>query len=107
FFYVVAADAAFLIVAWLRAELRMGQIFAGSAVFLLLATWTAKYLSAATLNSVLALYFIFALLHTVFPIAMQRARPGSSGIGWAHIYPPLVLVLTFLLLGKPPQISWP
>src|SRR6266513_1297422 len=99
FGYVFAADAAFLIVAWLRPELRLGQIFAGSAVFLLLATWTAKYLSAVTLNSVLALYFIFALLHTVFPIAMQRARPGSGAIGWAHIYPSLALLLILLPLG--------
>src|SRR5688572_20273696 len=98
FGYVFAADVAFLVIAWLRPELRLGQIGAGSAVFLLLAAWTARYLSAANLNSVLALYFIFALLHTVFPVLMQRARPESGRIGWAHIYPSLALVLVLLPL---------
>jgi uncharacterized membrane protein len=106
FGYVFAADIAFLLIACLRPELRLGQIFAGSAVFLLLAAWTGRYLSAANLNSVLALYFIFAVLHTVFPVLMQRARPESGRIGWAHIYPSLALVLVLLPVFKLPELSW-
>jgi len=106
FGYVFAADLAFLIIAWLRTELRLGQIFAGGAVFLLLAAWTAKYLNMANLNSVLGLYFLFALIHTVFPIVMQRTRPASGSIGWAHIYPSLALVLVLVPVFKLPQVSW-
>jgi uncharacterized membrane protein len=106
FAYVFAADIAFLLIAWLRPELRLGQIFAGGTLFLLLAAWTGRYLSAANLNSVLALYFVFALLHTVFPIVMQKARPESGSIGWAHIYPSLALILVLLPLSKLPETSW-
>lgn len=106
FGYIFAADVAFLIIAWLRPELRLGQIFSGSLVFLLLAAWTGKYLSAATLNSVLALYFLFALIHTVFPVLMQRTRPATGSIGWVHLFPSLALVLVLVPLGKLPEVSW-
>jgi uncharacterized membrane protein len=106
FGYVFAADVAFLVIVWLRQELRLSQIFAGGLTFLLLAGWTAKYLTSANLNQVLVLYFIFALVHTIFPIAMQRARPETGSIGWAHAFPSLALLLVLLPLFKLPQISW-
>ena len=106
FGYVFAADIAFLVIAWLRPELRLGQIFSGTAVFLLLAAWTGKYLSPMNLNPVLGLYFIFALLHTAFPVLMRKARPESGSIAWAHLYPLLALVLILWPLGKLPQLSW-
>lgn len=106
FGYVFAADLMFLAIAWLRPELRLGQTFAGSAVFMLLAAWTVKYLSPATLNSMLALYFIFALLHTVFPVLLRKTRATSESLGWAHLYPLLALALVLLPLAKLPEVSW-
>lgn len=106
FGYVFAADIAFLLIAWLRPGLRLSQTFAGVLVFLLLAGWTARYLNTANLNAVLALYFIFALIHTVFPIAMQRARPETGSIAWAHAFPSLALVLVLVPVFKLPEVSW-
>lgn len=106
FGYVFAADIAFLVIAWMRPELRMGHMFAGGVVFMLLAAWTMKYLTAGTLNAVLALYFLFALLHTVFPVILRKTRAIPDSLGWAHVYPSLALVLVLLPLTKLPEVSW-
>ena len=106
FGYVFAADIAFLLIAWLRPELRFSHALAGGLVFVLLARWTGRHLSAANLNPVLAIYFLFALMHTAFPVMVQRARPETGSIGWAHAFPLLALVLVLLPLGKLPQVSW-
>ncbi len=106
FGYVFAADVALLIMVWLRPGLRVAQMFAGGLVFLLLAAWTAKYVAPGNLNSVLVAYFVFALMHTVYPVAMQRARPETGSIRWAQAYPLLALALVLIPFGKLSHLSW-
>ncbi len=83
---------------------------AGLAVFGLLALWTANSLSNELLNAALAFYFVFAVMHAVFPLLMQRRRGGSARSGESHIFPPLALVLVLIPIFRLPEVSflvWP
>ena len=55
-------------------EIAPAQPIAGLAVFGLLAAWTAHSLTNDLLNAALAFYFIFAIVHSVFPVLLQRRR---------------------------------
>jgi hypothetical protein len=106
FTFVFLIDAGFLVLAWLRRELRAAQLASGAAVFLLLSAWTAQYLTAATLNAALGLYLLFAVLHSVFPIVLQRFRPAAAMPGWSHVFPCLALLLVLLPIIKDTELSW-
>ena len=106
FAFVFAIDAGFLVLAWLRAEMRVAQLAAGGAVFFLLSAWTAQYLTAATLNAALGLFLLFAVLHSVFPIVLQRARPSAQMPSWSHVFPSLALLLVLVPIIKDTELSW-
>jgi len=106
FSFVLAADLLFLGIAWLRSELRLAQAAAGGAVFLLLALWTARYLTAPDLNLALMLYLAFALLHSAFPILLQRKHPEAAVGSWIHLYPSLALLLVLVPLLRLSELSW-
>jgi hypothetical protein len=100
FSYVFAVDMGFLVLAWLRQELRWTQLSAGAAVFFLLAIWTVKFLSAPQLNPALCFYLVFTGLHAVFPVVLQRLRPAATPVLWVHFYPALALALLLVPLFK-------
>jgi predicted membrane protein DUF2339 len=106
FTFVFLIDAGFLVLAWLRTEMRVAQLAAGGAVFFLLSSWTAQYLIAARLNAALGLYLLFAVLHSVFPIVLQRLRPGARMPSWSHVFPSLALLLVLLPIIKDTELSW-
>jgi hypothetical protein len=106
FTFVFLIDAGFLVLAWLRAEMRVAQLAAGGAVFFLLSAWTAQYLTPATLNTALGLYLLFAVLHSVFPIVLQRLRPQARMPFWSHVFPSLALLLVLLPIIKDTELSW-
>jgi uncharacterized membrane protein len=105
FTFVFLIDAAFLVLAWLRAELRLVQLAGGGAVFFLLSAWTMQYLTSATLNIAFGLYVVFAGLHAVFPVILQRAR-GLATPAWSHAFPVLALVLVLFPIVKETELSW-
>jgi len=110
FGYVLVADLAFLALAWVRQEMRPTHVGAGTAVFLLLSIWTARYLTNDTLNAALAAYLVFAVLHTVLPLVLQRLKPSPMPVAWVHLYPPLALLLVLFPLVKLATTSllvWP
>jgi hypothetical protein len=106
FTFVFLVDALCLVVAWLRAELRVVQLVAGGAVFFLLSSWTAQYLTPATLNAALGLYLLFAVLHSVFPMVLQRFQRDAQMPPWAHVFPSLALLLVLLPIIKETELSW-
>ncbi|MBU6399631.1 MAG: DUF2339 domain-containing protein [Verrucomicrobia bacterium] len=110
FGFVVAVDASLLVLAWLRAELRVVAPIAGAVVFLLLTIWTVGFLSAELLNWGLALYLVFAILHSVFPVVVERLRPAGKPTWWAHLFAPVALLLVLLPIFKLEAVSltvWP
>src|SRR5438876_9779580 len=81
----------------------------GIAAFIFLALWTNDYLTAHNLYIALGAYFVFALLHSSLPIAMQRL--GKATPPWsAHLFPAATLLLVLLPIFKLATASflvWP
>ncbi len=110
FGYVFVVDLLVLALAWLREELRPSHVGTGAGVFLVLAVWTAHFLSDETLNLALGAYLLFAVLHSVYPIVLQRLKPSSMTVFWVHLYPVLALLLVLFPLAKLAAASllvWP
>lgn len=110
FSFIFLADLALLGVAWLHTRLRAVQLFAGGAVFLLLAFWAGGFLTDALLNTALAGFLVFAVLHSVFPVVVQRLRPGEPPVWWMHLFPSLALLLVLFPMFKlsaPSFLLWP
>lgn len=82
----------------------------GGGVFLLLAIWTAWCVDEALLFWALGGYLGFALLHTAFPLVLQRRFPGEPTPMWTQIFPVLSLLLTLIPIFKFESVSfliWP
>ncbi len=91
-------------------EIASVQPIAGLAVFGLLAGWTAKCLNNDLLNAALAFYFIFAIVHSVFPVLLQRRRGVNTAMWGSQIFPPLALVLVLIPVFQLAEVSfivWP
>jgi len=91
-------------------EIAPAQPIAGLAVFGLLAAWTAKSLNNELLNAALAFYFIFAIVHSVFPVLLQRRRGVTTPLWGSQLFPPLALVLVLIPIFKLAELSfivWP
>src|ERR1043166_8285791 len=109
FGFVLLADLGLLGAAWIREELRPVMAGAGAAVFLLLALWTFHFLTAERLVSALACYLLFAVLHAICPVVLQRLRPSPMRLWWVHVYPSLALALILVPLVRltdPPFWIW-
>lgn len=110
FTFLFGADLILLGVILLRAELGQLQAVAGIVAFLFLALWTKLGLSDGLLFWAMGAYLLFAALHTVFPLLMQRLRPEASKPGLAHLFPPLALILFILPMLLQETVSlvlWP
>lgn len=71
---------------------------AGAAVFLLLAVWAGRTLTADLLPHALALFLIFGALQTAFPLLWRRTRQDEEPLPPASLWMPLP-VLILLLIG--------
>ena len=111
FSFIFLVDAAVLVIASLREELRLAGFAAGGAVFFLLIQWTLKFLSPDLLNVALGLYLLFALAHSLHPVLLQRLKPSAVPLNVIHLFPALALALIlFPLFRIPSDISfllWP
>jgi uncharacterized membrane protein len=106
FTFVLVADLGLLTVAVLRSALAPAHLAAGGMAFLLLSGWTVSYVSGALLNWALGFYLLFAILHTAFPIVLQRLRPGAMPVWWGHLFPLLALLLVMIPVMKLPELGW-
>ncbi len=110
FGFVFLIDLIVTILVLLDDEIVPAQPIAGLAVFGLLAAWTAKSLNNDLLNAALAFYFIFAVVHSVFPVLLQRRRGVNTVMWGGQIFPPLALVLVLIPIFKLAELSfivWP
>lgn len=67
--------------------------FAGLAVFFLLGGWTLDRLNGELLPWTLASYLIYAVLHSAFPLVLQKLRPNTQPDRLASLFAPLSLLL--------------
>jgi len=92
---------------------RDGAIFQaafGLVVFSLLGGWTLSSLNNELLNAGLTLYLLFAMLHSAFPMILQRMRNVEMPSWSKQIFPPLALLLVLVPIFRLPEISllvWP
>ena len=96
FAFILAADLCLLALAWRDEALARIHLAAGAAAFGLLGLWTGARLTPELLPWGLGATLLFAILHTVYPLALERRWPGAAPTGWSQLYPPLTLLL---LLG--------
>ena len=106
FTFVLVADLGLLTVPVLRSALAPAHLVAGGMAFLLLSGWTVSYVSGALLNWALGFYLLFAILHTAFPIVLQRLRPGAMPVWWGHLFPLVALLLVMIPVMKLPEPGW-
>ena len=110
FTFVLLADAGLLTIAWFDEDLPQLHLVAGMSVFVLLAAWTGGRLTAPLLPWALAFYLLHAVLHTAFPLLLERHRPASAPTWWSQLFPPMALLLMLLPLFKLEALSllfWP
>jgi hypothetical protein len=110
FGFVFAADACLLVLAWLDEESPHAHLVGGMAVCALLATWTATRLTPELVSWALGLYLALGVVHTAFPLLLERRRPGSTSTWWGQLFPPLALGLMLLPMFKVDAVSfvlWP
>jgi hypothetical protein len=110
FSFVFLIDLIVTTLVLLDDEIAPAQPIAGLAVFGLLAAWTAHSLTNDLLNAALAFYFIFAIVHSVFPVLLQRRRGITTTLWGSQIFPPLALVLVLIPIFKFAELSfivWP
>lgn len=108
--YALLADLCLLSLAWFDEKVPKLHLSAGVAVFAILAAWTGTALTATLLPWALAFYLLYAALHTVFPLVLERHRPTSAPTWWSQLFPPLTLVLLLVPMFKLDVVSlalWP
>lgn len=108
--FVLALDAFLLIQAWRDETLPRLHLAGGFASFGWLSAWTAYHLTDDLLPWALAAYLLFAALHTVFPIMLERQRPECGATWWSQFFPPLTLLLLLVPLlnsGTTSFLYWP
>ena len=110
FAFVFAADLCLLALAWCDEELPKLHLGAGLTVFALLAAWTGVHLTTELLPWALAFYLLHAVLHTAFPLMLERHKPDAAPTFWSQLFPPLALLLMVGPLLKLDGVSlafWP
>jgi len=93
FTFVFLADACILALALLDLRTAKLHLAAGVAVFALLALWTNERLNPELLTWALGFYFLFAVVHSAFPIVLARREPDAAPTWWPQLFPPLALLL--------------
>ena len=88
----------------------VAQSVAGLAVFGLLGFWTQRWLTNELLTAALVFYFVFAVVHSAWPVLLQRRR-GVATEPWAgHIFPILALAMVLVPVFNLTEVSfivWP
>lgn len=106
FSFLLAADLPLLALALLNRRLALAHLAAGAAAFLVMMAWTTAYVSNEVLNWALGGYLLFAVLHSAFPLVLQRLRPGAAPVWWGHLFPPIALLLVLGPLFKSLEVTW-
>jgi len=93
FTFVFLADACILALVLLDLRTAKLNLAAGMAVFALLTLWTNECLQPERLIWALVFYFVFAAVHSAFPIVLARRNPEAAPTWWSQLFPPLALLL--------------
>ena len=106
FLFAFFSSACLAVTSLTRPSLQPAYRVAGFAIFTALAIWTGKYISSELLYCALGLYFVFALMQSVFPIVLCRFHREAGPSPWDSLYPPLALALVTYLLFQVDSVSY-
>ena len=81
---VLGADLCLLALTLREPRLAPLQLLGGALAHLFIAAWAVQSVNDALLFWGLGLVLVFAVLHSVFPILLQRLRPSASPLWWSH-----------------------
>ena len=107
---VLGADLCLLALTLREPKLAPLQLLGGALAHVFIAFWAMQNISNDLLFWGLGLVLVFAVLHSVFPVVLQRLRPDASPLWWSHLFPPLALLLILIPLFKLATVSiliWP
>ena len=107
---VLGADLCLLALTLRAPKLAPLHLLGGALAHLFIAVWAVQNISSDLLYWGLGLVLVFAVLHSVFPVVLQRLRPNASPLWWSHLFPPLALLLILIPLFKLATVSiliWP
>lgn len=96
FTYAFLVEAGVFALALADRRVRAAGPIAGGVVFLLLGGWTIDLLTPDNLNTGLALYLAFAVVHTAIPLALRRMGKIAETPAWCQAFPVLALLLTLV-----------
>jgi uncharacterized membrane protein len=100
FVFLLLVDLGLLLVSWTQRELRAAHLAAGLAGFAILLAWTFRHLAPELLAPALCAYFLFAVLHAVAPLVLERLRPSNVPPGLANLFPAAALLLVLAPLYR-------
>ena len=100
FLFALFSDLCLMALALRRPSLSAAHRIGGIFVFMILALWTAQYISSDLLYWGLGSYFIFAVLHMAFPLVLQRLYPETTPHWWDHLFASLALILAMIPVFK-------
>jgi uncharacterized membrane protein len=100
FSYIFLAEAGLLGLALLHSKRNLIVPLASGIVFLFLATWTAGYLTAASLWWALGGYVVFSILHAGFAVWPKAVGPRPASAVWLGYLPLLPIALVWLCVIK-------
>jgi uncharacterized membrane protein len=106
FLFLLAADLPVLALALRHPPLQRAHAVAGALAFLALAVWLADRVDTAMLGWALGGILGFAALHTVFPLVIERVRPGAAPVWLGHLFPAAALVLMLVPLLRELSVPW-
>jgi len=100
FVFAFFSDLCLMALALRRPSLSAAHRIGGIFVFMILSIWTVQYISTALLYWGLGSYFVFAFLHTAFPLVLQRLHSETAPQWWDHLFAPLALILAMIPVFK-------
>jgi uncharacterized membrane protein len=109
--FVFALDLIVLALSRCDRAFRTAYPVAGVAVFLFLSVWMSTKVTNPLLPAALAFTLVFAMAHTLLPLALQRlGRDESPPPRWTMAFPPvalLALLIPVFRLSELTILIWP
>jgi uncharacterized membrane protein len=109
--FAFVLDAVVLAISRLDRRLATAFPLAGMAVFAYLANWLNTSVTNPLLPAALAFTLIFALAHTLLPLALQRLDGGAASTPkWTMFFPALALLALLIPIFKLSELTvlvWP
>jgi uncharacterized membrane protein len=107
---VLIADLALLAMPLLRNDLFKVQLLAGGITLFALAAWLKMAFRETDLYWALGATLVFAVLHSVYPLVLQRRRNLQLQVAWLNLFPLGAIALMLLVLLQLQEVSlliWP